>query len=261
MENGTVDASLVKKTDVLIIDELSMIYCTLFITIEHLCRRFSSKDNRYKPWGGRHVLLFGDPAQLPPVSNTDIFNTKIWLNSFSVMQLKEPVRAKDPTLSAALLKIREGIIDDEVASLLKSRLRHIDIASVDLTRTVIICSRRKEVDVINAECLSYIDGTVHEYVAIDTDTNGQPLREADKQQLTRNTMRMPDKITLKEGCRIVLRRNLQISEGWVNGAMCEVLAMTPNCILVCRIGFPNKKYPIPRKVLLILYCVPSSQYN
>ena len=57
---------------------------------------------------------------------------------------------------------------------------------------------------------------------------------------------MPDKITLKEVCRIVLRRNLQISEGWVNGAMCEVLTMTPNCILVCRIGFPSKKYSIPR---------------
>ena len=197
------------------------------------------KDNRYKPWGGHHVLLFGDPAQLPPVSNTDIFNTKLWLNSFSVMQ---PVRAKDPTLSSALLKIREGIIDNKVAFLLKSRLRHIDIASVDLTRTVIICSRCKEVDVINAECLNYIDGTVNEYIAIDTDTNGQLLREADKQRLTRNTMRMPDKITLKEGCRIVLRRNLQTSEGWVNGAMCEVLAMTPNCILVCRTGFPNK-YP------------------
>ena len=60
------------------------------------------------------MLLFGDPAQLLPVSNTNIFNTKIWLNSFSVMQLKEPVRAKDLTLSAALLKIREGIIVDEV---------------------------------------------------------------------------------------------------------------------------------------------------
>ena len=98
-----------------------MIDCTLFITIEHLCRRFSSKNNRYKPWGGRHVLLFGDPAQLLPVSNTDIFNTKIWLNSFSVMQLKEPVRAKDPTLSTSPLKIREGIVDDEVSFLLKSR--------------------------------------------------------------------------------------------------------------------------------------------
>ena len=246
LENGTIDASLVKKTDVLIIDELSMIDCSIFITIEHLCRRFSYKDNRYKPWGGRHVLLFGDPAQLPPVSNTDIFNTKIWLNSFSVMQLKETVRAKDPALSTALLKIREGIVDDSVSSLLKSRLRSIDLASVDLTHTVIICSRRNEVDEINAECLNYINGTVHEYVAIDTDTNVQPLREADKQRLNRTAMRLPDKLILKEGCRIVLRRNLQISEGWVNGAMCEILAMTPNCILVCKIGSADKKYPVPR---------------
>ena len=53
-----------------------MIDCTVFMTIEQLCRRFSFKDSRYVPWGGHHVLLFGDPAQLPPVSNTDIFNTK-----------------------------------------------------------------------------------------------------------------------------------------------------------------------------------------
>ena len=133
-----------------------MIDCTIFITIEQLCRRFSSKDARYKPWGGRHVLLFGDPAQLPPVSNTDIFNTKAWLTGFSVLQLKEVVRAKDPALSSALLKIREGIIDEEVTSLLKSRLRPVNVASVDLTRTVIICSRRAEVDVINTECLQHI---------------------------------------------------------------------------------------------------------
>ena len=223
-----------------------MLDCTIFITIEHLCRRFSSKDNRHKPWGGRHVLLFGDPAQLPPVSNTDIFNTKIWLSHFSIMQLKETVRAKDSALNAALLKIREGIVDNEVASLLKGRLRSIQISSIDFKRTIIICSRRKEVDEINEECLNYIDGSVQEYEAIDTDTNGQPLTEADRLRLSRTTMRLPDVLVLKEGCRIVLRRNLQISEGWVNGAMCEILSMTPNCILVCKVGFPNNRYPIPR---------------
>ena len=246
LENGTVDASVVKKTQVLIIDEFSMIDCTIFITIEQLCRRFSSKDARYKPWGGRHVLLFGDPAQLPPVSNTDIFNTKAWLNGFSVLQLKEVVRAKDPALSSALLKIREGIVDEEVASLLKSRLRPINVATVDLTHTVIICSRRAEVDVINAECLEHVKGTIQEYVAIDTDTNGQPLREADRLRLSRTAMRLPDVLALKDGCRIVLRRNLQISKGWVNGSMCEVLQMTPNCILVCKIGSPQDRYPVPR---------------
>ena len=62
-------------------------------------------------------------------------NTKAWLTGFSVVQLKEVVRTKDPALSSALLKIREGIVDEEVASLLKNRLRSVNVASVDLTRS------------------------------------------------------------------------------------------------------------------------------
>ena len=132
--------------------------------------------------------------------------------------------------------------------MLKSRLRPININSVDLSHTDIICScsRRKEVDEINAECLKHIEGSTHEFVAVGTDTNGQPLREADRQRLSRTATCLPDVLMLKKGCRIVLRRNLQISEGWINGAMCEVLEMTPNCTLVCKVGFPNSRYPIPR---------------
>ena len=69
--------------------------------------------------------MFGDPAQLPPVSNTDIFHTKLWFN-FSILQLKEIVRAKDPVLSSILLKIREGICDVQVESVLQSRLEKVD---------------------------------------------------------------------------------------------------------------------------------------
>jgi len=245
LQNGTIDATAIRKTDVIIIDEFGMIDCKIFLTIENLCRRFSTKDGRHKPWGGRHILLFGDPAQLPPVSNTDIFNTKLWLQ-FSIVQLREIVRSKDPELSAILSEIRMGKCDETVCSVLKSRLRNVDIDAVDLTRTVIICSKRKEVDLINEECLKRIDGDTHEYKAIDTDSNGQPLREADKQRLQRTPMRLPDTITLKRGCRIVLRRNLQIPQGWVNGALCEVLDITPNCILVCKLGKPDKMYPIAR---------------
>ena len=162
------------------------------------------------------------------------------------MQLKEIVRAKDPTLSSILLKIREDTVDNKVDSMLKSRLRPININSVYLSHTVIIYSRCKDVDEINAECLKYIEGNAHEFVAVDTDTNGQPLREADRLRLSRAATHLPDVLMLKKGCTIVLRRNLQISEGWVNDAMCEVLDMTPNCILVCKVGFPNNRYPAPR---------------
>ena len=153
LQNGTVDATALRKTDVIICDELGMIDCKIFLTMEHLCRRFSTKDGRYKPWGGRHILLFGDPAQLPPVSNTDIFNTKLW-SHFSILQLREIVRSKDTQLSSILTKIRKGECDETVSFVLKSRLRDVDIDAVDLTRTVIICSKRKEVDLINEECLN-----------------------------------------------------------------------------------------------------------
>jgi len=79
-------------------------------------------------------------------------------------------------------------------------LWQFNVPSVYLTHAVIICSRHKAVDEINAECLKHIEGTVHEYVAIDTDTNGQPLREADRQRLSRTAMRLPDILTSKEGC-------------------------------------------------------------
>ena len=73
VENGSVDAAVLKKTDVLIIDEFAMVDARLFITIEQLCKKYTTKDGRFKAWGGHHVILFGDPAQLPPVSHTDTY--------------------------------------------------------------------------------------------------------------------------------------------------------------------------------------------
>ena len=73
---------------------------------------------------------------------------------------------------------------------------------------------------------------------------------------------------LKEGCRIVLRCNMNISEGWANGTLCEIFYVTVNCILVCKLGCPNDRYPIPKtkqtyilKVHLIQFSDCSFQYN
>ena len=45
--------------------------------------------------GGRHVILLGDPAQLPAVSRRDIFGTRLWQN-FAIIELREVKRATDP---------------------------------------------------------------------------------------------------------------------------------------------------------------------
>ena len=66
-----------------------------------------------KPWGGRHVILIGDPAQLPPVHRKDFFSTRLWAQ-FSVLLLKEVKRASDPLLCSVLAKLRVGQCDEEV---------------------------------------------------------------------------------------------------------------------------------------------------
>ena len=83
----------------IIIDEFSMIDCTIFITIEHRCRWFATKNGQYKPWGGHHVLLFGDLAQLLP--------SQYLMLTFLILDfgLKEVVRATEPVLSYVLLTV------------------------------------------------------------------------------------------------------------------------------------------------------------
>ena len=81
------------------------------------------------------------------------------------------------------MKITEGICDEQVQLVLKIRLVKANITSVDLTKTLIICSRCKEVDEINNQCLQQISGKEYKLEATDNDSNGQPLRDNDRKRL------------------------------------------------------------------------------
>ena len=54
-------------------------------------------------------------------------------------------------------------------------------------------------------------------LCIDTDHHGHPLREADFERIRRNREKLPDKLVLKVGARVVLRRNLNIEEFFESG--------------------------------------------
>ena len=86
LQHGTAQTTTLRKTDVMVVDEFSMLDATLFRTMKGLCRRYAKKGSSKHPWGGRHVILLGDPAQLPAVSSRDIFGTDLW-KTFSVLLL------------------------------------------------------------------------------------------------------------------------------------------------------------------------------
>ena len=229
----------------LVIDEFSMLDYHLFRVAEGLCRKFAKKHVSRHPWGGRHVILLGDPAQLLAVSHRDIFGTRLW-QKFAIMVLREVKRATDPQLTSILTKIRMGICDKEVLDVLQTRLQSRDIATVDLDKTVVICSTVAECNEINAQCLERLQGNAISYEARDTDHNGHDLRKADHERLQHYKDRLPDILVLKVGARVVLRRNIDIDSGWVNGTLAVVTALTDNCIVVRKLTNTAHRYPVPR---------------
>ena len=157
LENGTVQVTKLRKTDVIVIDEFSMLDYLLFRSAEGLCRKFAKHRVSRLPWGGRHVIMLGDPAQLPAVGRSDLFGTKLW-RTFSVLVLREIKRSQDPVLTSVLAKVRMGVCDKEVTDVLEGLVQPPDIDTVQLDRTIVICSTRNECDVVNDLCINKIDG-------------------------------------------------------------------------------------------------------
>ena len=163
-----------------------------------------------------------------------------------MLLLREIKRATDPTLSVLLTKIREGTCDNHISQVLQTRLHKQDIDTVDLDKTVIICATREECNKINNQCLEKITGSLCEYDADDLDNHGNGLRAADHQRIQQHREWLPDKLQLKVGARVILRRNMDIDAGWVNGTLAVVTALCQNCVVIQKMSNPSQRIPVPR---------------
>lgn len=90
-----------------------------------------------------------------------------------------------------------------------------------------------------------MDVAVNTFIGVDTDHNGSPLPCANHECISRYRERLPDKLTLKLGARVILHRNINVDGGWVNGTLASVVAMHENCIVICKMNNPSDRYPIP----------------
>ena len=144
-----------RRTDVLIIDEISMMSDELFEKLDML-GKLLRWDNS-KPFGGIQILCFGDFYQLPPINTKFVFESPLWNQTLdSVVSLDTIYRQKDPSFQKMLNEVRSGEVSDETDELLKSRL-NLDYSSEEIQPTKIF-SRRDMVDKINSEGLNKIEG-------------------------------------------------------------------------------------------------------
>jgi ATP-dependent DNA helicase PIF1 len=108
-----------KKTDILIIDEISMMSKKIFDILEETAR-VVRRSTEY--FGGIQVILTGDFFQLPPVGNKDepdtenfCFESAKWGLVFppaNCIELKTVFRQKDPIYRNILEQVRRGTIDE-----------------------------------------------------------------------------------------------------------------------------------------------------
>ena len=124
----------VRRCEVLVIDEISMLPGRQFDFVEFLFRRLRGRD---EPFGGCQVIVVGDFLQLPPVRTAEsepydwAFLSPAWeAAQFKTLVLEKVRRQDEPQFVKALGDFRLGRVRGESARLLQSRVRSNPPASM-----------------------------------------------------------------------------------------------------------------------------------
>ena len=237
-------------TDVLILDEVSMLGADLFDKLDYIGRNI--RLEKEKPFGGLQLILSGDFLQLPPVKDEWAFKSFAWKEMPLVPFIFEtPKRYDDEAYFELLLRVREGKQTREDVKKLRARVRaHQKLQkilekteSMNVIKPTILYSRRVDVDYYNEQELEKLPGRTMEYVADDTFTafNGNARYDHYIRLLDDA---MPKAVPLKVGAQVMLKCNLDVKGGLVNGSRGVILEMNPEDVYV---RFINGKKLIVKK--------------
>ncbi|KAM6079382.1 ATP-dependent DNA helicase PIF1 [Theristicus caerulescens] len=195
----------------LIIDEISMVDGKFFDRLEAVARAVRKRD---EPFGGIQLIICGDFLQLPPVCKANeetkfCFQAKSWRKCIHLnMELTEVRRQTDKTFVSLLSAIRLGRCTEEVTRLLmQTAANRSERDGILATR---LCTHKDDVEITNERCLQQLSGEVHAFEALDSDPMLVKLIDAQ--------CPVGGRVELKLGAQVMLAKNLDVSQGLVNGA-------------------------------------------
>jgi ATP-dependent DNA helicase PIF1 len=158
-----------KKTDILVVDEVSMLSLKLFTILNEIGKAVRGNG---KPFGGIQLIFAGDFYQLPPVGDKDepdsqrfCFESDDWNSIFHrdcQIQLIKIFRQTDEIYSSILNQIREGKIKRKVNDLLLQYVGRKYDANLVATPTKLYPTRNK-VEQINNFNMSALNSDEKEY--------------------------------------------------------------------------------------------------
>lgn len=202
-------------TDVLVIDEVSMLHGKRLDMINQACKLLRESNG---PFGGLQVILVGDLFQLPPVNReSDLVdfahNSEAWqeLNP-KICYLSEQHRQQGDMLLDVLEAMRSGEVEDWHTDALMERLGKKPESGLAITR---LYAHNIDVDSINVQHLSDLSGDSKIY---EMETTGGAAKV---EQLVRSVL-APESLELKNGAEVMFVAN-NFAEGFVNGSRGKVV--------------------------------------
>uniref|UniRef100_A0A8D0F2P5 ATP-dependent DNA helicase PIF1 n=1 Tax=Strix occidentalis caurina TaxID=311401 RepID=A0A8D0F2P5_STROC len=195
----------------LIIDEISMVDGKFFDRLEAVARAVRKRD---EPFGGIQLIICGDFLQLPPVCKANeetkfCFQAKSWRKCIHInMELTEVRRQTDKTFVSLLSAVRLGRCTEEVTrQLMQTAANRSERDGILATR---LCTHKDDVEITNERRLQQLSGEVHTFEALDSDPMLVKLIDAQ--------CPVGGRVELKLGAQVMLAKNLDVSQGLVNGA-------------------------------------------
>lgn len=207
---------IIEATDVLIIDEISMLHDYRLDMVDEVSRKVRRDD---RPFGGIQVVLCGDFFQLPPINRRDsetqgsfVVNAAVWEELDPVVcYLSEQHRQDDDRYLEILNAMRAGDVRRRHAEMLLERvdapLAHPEITELHTVNV--------DVDRINQEKLAGIEEGEEYY---EMTTTG---KEAYVETLKRSCLAV-ETLVLKKGALVMCIKN-SADKRYANGTLGTVI--------------------------------------
>lgn len=202
-------ANKLRKLNILIIDEISMIDNVLFDKISEF---LSLIRKNKKPFGGLQIILSGDFAQLPSITGKYCFLSDTWNNAnIKVVTLKTLVRQNNDDIFKNMLEeLRFGKCTKESLEILKN------LSKKEFTHDIIptiLYSLNQDVEKINEKKYKelLLSGAKEKTYKTTYSKNGYSKEWS-------TSIKIPEFINLCIGAQVVLTWNISQEDGLINGS-------------------------------------------
>lgn len=207
----------IRKTDTLVIDEISMLHDYRLDLIDQLLR--NARDDS-RPFGGLQVIFSGDFFQLPPINRADSRSGGFAISSHSwqelspvICYLDEQHRQDDPAYAKLLTAMRASQLTPDHLDLLNSRLvTNMATSAGPITE---LHTTNADVDQMNRAQLARLPGDEHHFAMTAAGRGGaiEALKGACLAQ---------EDLVLKVGATVMCVKN-NPDQMFVNGSLGTVI--------------------------------------